>query len=394
MKGQGAIVVIPVYKNKMDVFEKASFDRAIKIFGKERICIVAPDTLINVEVKQSGIKVEYFNRDFFDSQKSYSLLCLSTDFYEHFLEYQYMLIYQLDAFVFEDKLDYFCELGYDYIGAPVYGGDWEKIGVQIGNGGFSLRHIKNTLKLLECRDNIMRKSKYPDLLLMWEDLFFSYCGKNPEIDYMVPPIDEAVSFAFQGRYVGQMRDSRFLKPDEVKNNLPFGTHAWNRFCYDMWYEIISEFGYKIPNPEDVLLWADDENYYYFLENCKYIKLNKNHLNMEPLRELFPDKKARIWGYGEVGRMIEDVLNICGIEIIDIYDKNLCDGRKIKEPNAKSICACKTPLIVTLKYNRAILRTLNTWSFFDYYEYDDVIKKIAIDCIGKMPFSSGTNSLFG
>ena len=37
----------------------------------------------------------------------------------HFLEYQYMLIYQLDAFVFEDKLDYFCELGYDYIGIPV-----------------------------------------------------------------------------------------------------------------------------------------------------------------------------------------------------------------------------------------------------------------------------------
>lgn len=45
---------------------------------------------------------------------------LEADFYRRFGKYKYMLIYQLDAFVFSDKLLDFCEMGYDYIGAPVY----------------------------------------------------------------------------------------------------------------------------------------------------------------------------------------------------------------------------------------------------------------------------------
>lgn len=44
---------------------------------------------------------------------------LSAEFYDRFAAYEYVLIYQLDAFVFADRLAEFCQMGYDYIGAPV-----------------------------------------------------------------------------------------------------------------------------------------------------------------------------------------------------------------------------------------------------------------------------------
>jgi len=43
---------------------------------------------------------------------------MSPAFYDAFKAFDYILIYQLDAFVFRDELEYFCSLGYDYIGAP------------------------------------------------------------------------------------------------------------------------------------------------------------------------------------------------------------------------------------------------------------------------------------
>ena len=45
-------------------------------------------------------------------------MLLTADFYRRFTDYEYILIHQLDVFLFEDKLLEFCDMGYDYIGAP------------------------------------------------------------------------------------------------------------------------------------------------------------------------------------------------------------------------------------------------------------------------------------
>jgi hypothetical protein len=44
---------------------------------------------------------------------------LSIDFYKRFRDYKFILIYQLDAYVFRDELEYWCEQDYDFIGAPL-----------------------------------------------------------------------------------------------------------------------------------------------------------------------------------------------------------------------------------------------------------------------------------
>ena len=113
-----AAVVIPVYKENLSEFEKISLQQAQKIFGgKYPIIFFAPagKTFSYFNVAN---RVIYFPQQFFQSGAAYNALMMNPGFYKVFFEYDYILIYQLDAFVFSDKLEYFCNLGYDYIGAP------------------------------------------------------------------------------------------------------------------------------------------------------------------------------------------------------------------------------------------------------------------------------------
>ena len=42
--------------------------------------------------------------------------------YERYAAYEFMFTYELDAFVFKDELEKWCEQGWDYIGAPWFDG--------------------------------------------------------------------------------------------------------------------------------------------------------------------------------------------------------------------------------------------------------------------------------
>ena len=77
---------------------------------------------------------------------------LTRQFYEKFLNFDYILIYQTDAFIFVDKLDEWCTKGFSYVGAP-----WFKDFTPpyctnelqfVGNGGFSLRKVPHFIKVL------------------------------------------------------------------------------------------------------------------------------------------------------------------------------------------------------------------------------------------------------
>ena len=101
--------------------------------------------------------------------------------YNQFSHYDYMLLYQLDAFAFSNRLLEFCKMGYDYIGAPVerYAKDWKAVGCNIGNGGFSLRKIASMIRILEQKEYIYaRKPKEwkENRFLSCEDVFFAFCS--------------------------------------------------------------------------------------------------------------------------------------------------------------------------------------------------------------------------
>lgn len=55
---------------------------------------------------------------YFGSGQAHALLQLSAEFYERFIDYEYIFIYHLDALVFSDELLKWCDAGYDFIGRP------------------------------------------------------------------------------------------------------------------------------------------------------------------------------------------------------------------------------------------------------------------------------------
>jgi hypothetical protein len=113
-------VIIPFYRNEISANEKIALQQCKRILSNYPIIAVKPhgltltagDGLINFTDTVS------FEDHYFENIAGYNKLMLSAEFYSRFLDYEYMLIYQMDTFVFKDQLNYWCSQNYDYIGAP------------------------------------------------------------------------------------------------------------------------------------------------------------------------------------------------------------------------------------------------------------------------------------
>lgn len=267
------VVVIPIYKENPNKSEQASFKQAISILKNHPITIITYKELnlaTYKEIASSNNKLyntEYFDKVYFASLNGYNHLCLHKEFYKRFLNYKFMLIYQLDAWVFKDELDYWCNKGYDYIGAPWFynWGRYEKGNElwEVGNGGFCLRKvsffyqllsyrwplsykiiknkgfyefIKSVLKLLGIHNTIswyvsQEKSYIP------EDYFLVCYLKNitniRKLHAYKPSTEEAAHFSFE-------RSPAYLFY-LCKNKLPFGCHAYKKNDFDsFWSKYIKE----------------------------------------------------------------------------------------------------------------------------------------------------------
>lgn len=149
-------VTIVVYNDSPDVHEMCSFVQCVATLKTHKLYLVFPDGL-DVSVYMSAcalegaiITMQPFEKKYFTSVSSYNSLMLSHEFYQRFREYEYILIYQLDAWIFADELDTWCAKGYDYIGAPWFSDRGEMLDFA-GNGGLSLRRVPAFLEVLTRR---------------------------------------------------------------------------------------------------------------------------------------------------------------------------------------------------------------------------------------------------
>jgi hypothetical protein len=182
-----------------------------------------------------------FDPGFFSNTSTYSRLLLWAGFYQAFASYEFVLIHQLDAFVFRDELAGWCARGYDYIGAPWIDCSWlaearlgwprETRDNVVGNGGFSLRRIAPALKLL---------TRMPEVAEQWganEDQFWAF--RAPVCTpFKIPELEEAVAFSFEAR-----PERAFARNG---SKLPFGCHAWSRDSQiEFWRPVLKEYGYEV-----------------------------------------------------------------------------------------------------------------------------------------------------
>ena len=234
-------IVIPIYKNELADFELKSLNQCLDLLGDFEICIVKP---LNLELEwplsNSIYRVESFEDFYFKGISGYNQLLHALEFYQRFDESDYMLIYQLDAFVFKNDLQYWCDQGYDYIGAPWISTPntlWNRflrlfdskkkkeraqIFYKVGNGGLSLRRVTTFIEVCKqypdkIQENLGRQKG--DFRLM-EDVFWSIEVPKFYPNYKIPDYRKALNFAFD------RKPQIALKLN--KGNLPFGCHGFNK----------------------------------------------------------------------------------------------------------------------------------------------------------------------
>ena len=163
--------------------------------------------------------------------------------------------------VFSSNLKSWCQLGYDYIGAPIF----IKLNTPsldycfIGNGGLSLRKVSKFIRVFESSHipkwSIVFNSLLPDINYLdfikkyrvvkegrlgvdWytknyslnEDLFWSTRARLFYPSFNIAPSSVALKFSFEA-------NPRFCY-DANKNNLPFGAHGWEKWDKKFWMNFI------------------------------------------------------------------------------------------------------------------------------------------------------------
>lgn len=245
-------IVIPLYKSNPSKLEEISIKQCFSMLSGYQIIAVVPEGFDLSAYPYSFHQVIPFDPLYFANIAGYNRLMLSAEFYQQFLSYNYILIYQLDALVFSDQLSYWCNLGYDYIGAPwlreaAYPDLVKKIknnllrkihthfnfkdpktGLptsiqfenQVGNGGLSLRRTKLFHQICMQKTELISIYNSKDDDAHNEDSFWSI-GVNRNTKLLnIPHFKTAVKFSIEN-------NCQFAF-ELTGKQLPFGCHAWDK----------------------------------------------------------------------------------------------------------------------------------------------------------------------
>lgn len=252
------IVVFPVYRPITET-EYAFLRQAISMTPGYKQVFVAPLSFTFDESYKDlrNLEVVRFNDSYFAGIVGYNYLMLSSEFYDAFSSYEYILIHQSDAYLFSPDLACWCNKGYDYIGAPWLKPNRQKKGYlynnilykllpnsfpkthkrklyecynAVGNGGLSLRRTDTFRKILRMPESQPILAVYKDLLrtdsLYNEDIFWSVESSHILKSFSKPEWKEALGFA--------METYAQFSIGLTKGQLPFGCHAPLVYEPDFW----------------------------------------------------------------------------------------------------------------------------------------------------------------
>lgn len=266
---RSCVIVIPIHCAIPSQNELISFKQCFKILHNHPIKVIAPRDLdLSHYIKVvPNFEVIYIDPIWQSSIRQYNRLKISSFFYELFNGFDFLLTYELDAFVFQDNLDYWCKQGYDYIGAPWFEG-WDKANktakiIGVGNGGFSLRNIASSLRAIKKRNTLKK------LQIIWHNCFaqkiipfataallFKKHFKIQNMEYLNDIFDSSknedyywtqiIANFFNNYKVAPIKDAIKFSSDtnpsilfEMNNyKLPFGCHAWGRYEPEFWNKFI------------------------------------------------------------------------------------------------------------------------------------------------------------
>jgi len=252
-----AVVVTLSTKTEYTPEEEIAFRHVRHYLGHYDKYVLIPD---DHPATYNGFTAKRFPRRFFGSAQAHGRLLLSKAFYRAFLDYEYILVYHLDALVFADELLEWCQADYDFIGAPwLLSPDTPHItSEKVGNGGFSLRRVRSFLRVLDSktyfvdpdeywrryrersgvlatafnwpRKYVKRMGWFNDVSwhVRWavhgdvhEDRFWAEFATHYDPAFRIAPVDVAMRFAFEAE------PRRCF--ERIGRRMPFGAHRWQKF---------------------------------------------------------------------------------------------------------------------------------------------------------------------
>lgn len=272
MNEKQVCVVVPIYKPRPSDHELISLTQLMRVLGHYPVFLVTP-TSLDVDFYQKlypTLQIQTFSDSFFTNIQSYNRLMLSEAFYAAFSEFEFMLIHQLDAFVFRDELQYWCQQGYDYIGAPWlrdrdFQSQTEEVWFRlkqriatllnlkkddnitpreiislnkVGNGGFSLRRIEAMRQALQKYQSRLAPYFQQELHQYNEDAFWGIEVNRYGSFLRIPDFRIALRFAVE------FYPKRAVETYN-QGQLPFGCHAWDIHGTDFWRPIFASIGYPL-----------------------------------------------------------------------------------------------------------------------------------------------------
>ena len=259
MERKKAVVIIPVHQPEPTPLEKISLQQTFSVLRHYPIIFMAPlqlDTTwyeaYNINGKQAAI--ERFD---WHGYEAYSMLQTKSFFYHRFLSYEYMLTCHMDAFVFRDELNAWCDMNYDYIGSVIYNTNFRMEDTLLkiittytnpdyfGNGGFALKKVETFYRIT------LRYKLYIDFYHwqrklrkrgFYDDLFHSTHYPKIFPHFRTAPKNLAQQFGADFVMFNE-NDLPFTNRD--CNSIPFGIHGWIKNQQDYWKPCIRSFGYDL-----------------------------------------------------------------------------------------------------------------------------------------------------
>ena len=266
------VILIFAHKSVLEWYEAISLEQCFRVLDRHPIRLVCP-TGLDVSAYRRiapAIEIDFIPPHWQASLRAYNRLKTLPWLYRLYADYEFILTYELDAFVFRDELLDWCEQGWDYIGAPWFEGyayarpDAAPIGA--GNAGFSLRRVSTMLRVMRSWKAIRpplnvysewrrRTDTLPRGLwgllgnLTWRNCFHHYLNRFSENEdifwacagdriagFRVAPYHVARHFSFEYN-----PERLFL---ECGSKLPFGCHKWMECQPGFWKPLIEAEGYR------------------------------------------------------------------------------------------------------------------------------------------------------
>lgn len=264
-------IVIPFHRQILNPDEEISLRHLRHHLSRYDHYLLFPDN-VNIPRQFSDTSVKRVESKHFRSVVDYCLFLTSLPFYDLFSEYEFILIYHLDALVFSDRLLEWCDRNYDFVGAPWYKDVWREMGLKpfpvdaVGNSGFSLRKVETCQRAILTYEKSLKaysQKRITDLLIAknitkrvlasfmkpgihrnffssayfkeqqkirdprsYEDTFWAFEIRKYFENFKIPDADTAVDFSFETGPRYCLRKN--------KGKLPFGCHAWNKLDRAFW----------------------------------------------------------------------------------------------------------------------------------------------------------------